>query len=240
MAMAMVPPTGPAGAAPAAAKSNLARACALEAARAAALAAHAAAGLAMVSDRKAARALRAAEACCRTSVALLLALPAPAAVAPPSGAAATAPPRRRRRRGKRGGRKRGADEAKEKAGEGFADAAAQALPERAAARAPAASAPVPMVGVEEEGAARHGRKRGALGTSQAAAERVEGEAEEEDGEAKFRATLMRLVQDPAFQAGRPQGEVLRDAFANAFGEQGMAVPEDAALARAFGFGLPAD
>ena len=174
------------------------RASALEAARAAALATHAAAGLALGCNRQAARALRAAEACSRTAVALLSAPPAPTPSARlPEDAAEEPPRRRRRRRGKRGGRRRAAEEGPAGAGHGpMADALALAPSEQAALPGPAAAAaapmaveeeegaaPAPMEGLEEEGAgtapaaaaaARHGptapgKRRGDLGAAQAPA-----------------------------------------------------------------------
>ena len=93
--------------------------------------------------------------------------------------------------------------------------------ELAALPGPAAEAAAPMVGVEEEGAVGRGRRRGTPGSSQAAAEREVGDAEEKEDEEKFRATVARISQDPAFAAGRPSGEVLVDAIARALGERDM-------------------
>ena len=80
---------------------------ALEAARAAVLAVHAAVGIGWPVNRQAARTLRAAEALCRTSVAILqCTLPKPVHAPEPSGpgGAASDGRRRRRPRGKRAGR----------------------------------------------------------------------------------------------------------------------------------------
>ena len=201
------------------------RASALEAARAAAIATHAAAGLALGVNRQAARALRAAEACSRSAVALLSAPSAPSPTARlPEDAAEEPPRRRRRRRGKRGGKKRPADEGPACAGHGLlAEALALRPAELAALPGPAAEAAAPMVGVEEEGAARRGRRRGACGTSQAAAEREVEAAEEKVDEAKFRAAIALLVQDPVLAAGRPPEVVTADAIARALGELGLSV-----------------
>ena len=78
---------------------------AVEAARAAVLASHAAAGLAWQRDKSAARVLRAAEALCRSAVAVLSA-PVPTEPEPTAVAQATSP-RRRRRRGRKGAGKHG-------------------------------------------------------------------------------------------------------------------------------------
>eukprot|EP00972_Heterocapsa_arctica_P089541 13203449-Heterocapsa_arctica.AAC.1 len=101
MAMA----SGHGGAPVAAPKPTVELALAIEVARAAVFAIHAAVGMAWPLHRQAARGLRAAEALCRSSVALL-ATPAPCSPLPPSGPPGGGPPagsRRRRRRGKRAG-----------------------------------------------------------------------------------------------------------------------------------------
>ena len=98
------------------------------------------------------------------------------------------------------------------------DALALRPAELAALPGPAAEAAAPMAGVEEEGAARRVRKRGAFGTSQAAADCEVEAAEEEVGEAKFRADTLLLMQDPVFAAGRPPEVVMADAIARVLGE----------------------